>query len=75
MSGLNILSAKLVSSIAAHGAFGWSPLSLSHYAEYKRHMPTDMFCWHGAVVMETQQGHWVCVYSLSVRDVQLHSEY
>lgn len=61
--------------MAAHGAFGWSPLSLSHYAEYKRHMPTDMFCWRGAVVMETQQGHWVCVYSLSVRDVQLHSEY
>lgn len=66
MFGSNILYAKLVSSMAAHAAFSRTPLSVSHYAEYKRHMPTDMFCWHEAVVMATPQGHWVCVYSLCV---------
>lgn len=66
MFGSNILYAKLVSSMAAHAAFSRIPLSVSHYVEYKRHMPVDMFCWHGAVVMATQRGHWVCVYSLCV---------
>lgn len=30
--------------MAAHAAFSWTPLSVSHYVEYKRHMLTDMFC-------------------------------
>lgn len=66
MFGSNMLYAKLVSSLAAHTALSRTPLSVSHYAEYLRHMPMDMSCWQGAVVMATQQGHRVCVYSLWV---------
>ena len=66
MFGLNFLYAKLVSRMAAHAAFRRTPPSLFHHVQYKRHMPADMFCWHGAVVMATQQGHWVCVYSQCV---------
>lgn len=69
MFGSNVLYAKLVLLNGSPCCLRTEPsvcLSVPDDAEYKRLMAADVFCWHGAVVMATQQGQRVCVYGLCV---------